>query len=89
MENALQRLEYAQVLQKEKDTSDMEIILEIRNICSQLDACYQRFEYELDNDLVESCIYEMEALKARYRYLLKTARDKRITCPMEKISSNK
>ena len=34
---------------------------------------------ESDSDLIEACIYEMEALRARYRYLLKAAREQGIT----------
>jgi len=34
---------------------------------------------ESDSDLIEACIYEMEALRARYRYLLKAAREQGLT----------
>jgi hypothetical protein len=29
---------------------------------------------EKDSDLIESCIYEIESLRAKYRYLLRIAR---------------
>ena len=29
---------------------------------------------ENDSDLIEACIYEMESLRARYRYLLRQAK---------------
>ena len=32
------------------------------------------FEMESDPDMIEAYIYEQEALRARYRYLLKTAK---------------
>ena len=32
------------------------------------------FQMETDPELIESLIYEQKALRARYRYLLKTAR---------------
>ena len=31
---------------------------------------------ESDSDLIEACIYEMESLRARYRYLLRTAKNR-------------
>ncbi|NLB36374.1 MAG: DUF2508 family protein [Clostridiales bacterium] len=51
-----------------------EIIEDIRNICKMLDSAYERFQYEQDEDLVDATIYEMEALKARYRYLIRKAK---------------
>ena len=38
------------------------------------------FELECDENLIEACIYQREALQARYRYLLGTARRKGISC---------
>ena len=32
---------------------------------------YRQFDQALDPELVESCIYQIEALKARYNYLLR------------------
>ena len=56
------------------------IIVAVREICAQMDAVQQRFQMETDPDLIESCIYELESLRARYRYLLRTARKEGITC---------
>lgn len=44
----------------------------IREVCARLDMVNRRFEMESDSDLIEACIYEMESLRARYRYLLRT-----------------
>lgn len=33
------------------------------------------FEMEDDSDLMEACIYQRESLQARYRYLLKKAKE--------------
>ena len=33
------------------------------------------FEMEDDSDLVEACIYQRESLQARYRYLLRKAKE--------------
>lgn len=51
----------------------------IREVCQQLDLAEKRFSLENDPDLIEGCIYEMEALRARYRYLLRTAREQGIS----------
>lgn len=57
------------------------ILEAIRDVCRQLDNARLRFEMESDNDLIEASIYEMEALRARYRYLLKVARTEGIKAP--------
>ncbi|MCI8554475.1 MAG: DUF2508 family protein [Clostridiales bacterium] len=56
-----------------------EIVEAIREVCSRLDMVNRRFEMESDSDLIEACIYEMEALRARYRYLLRIAKTKGVT----------
>lgn len=56
-----------------------EVLAAIREVCQALDTVNARFEMESDGDLIESCIYEMEALRARYRYLLRQAKDQGLT----------
>lgn len=56
----------------------------IREICQQIELVQNRFSMESDPDLVESCIFELESLRARYRYLLRTARKEGISC-QEKV----
>lgn len=38
------------------------------------------FESECDADLIEACVYQMEALEAKYRYLLKMAKRQGLEC---------
>lgn len=56
-----------------------ELLVSIREVCARLDNVNARFELESDSDLIEACIYEMEALRAQYRYLLRTAREQGLT----------
>lgn len=56
------------------------LIIAIRDVCERLDAAQSRFEQESDADLVEAAIYEMQSLRAQYRYLLKTARAQGVAC---------
>ncbi|MDR0314929.1 MAG: YaaL family protein [Oscillospiraceae bacterium] len=64
-----------------KEVNEEEGILkDIRQVCRMIDDAYFRFELESDEDLVDSLIYEIEALKARYRYLLRIAKSKNISC---------
>lgn len=50
----------------------------IREVCTRLEMVNSRFEMENDSDLIEACIYEMESLRARYRYLIRTAKNQGI-----------
>lgn len=65
-----------------KDPAPDVVLEEIREVCMRLDLANQRFSMEKDPDLIESCIYEQEALRARYRYLLREARNRRLSAPL-------
>lgn len=52
----------------------------IRDVCARITAAESRFSLETDPDLIEGCIYELESLRAQYRYLLRTAREQGVTC---------
>jgi hypothetical protein len=60
--------------QKVTDKSGNELLCEIEAVKQGLNSVTARFEFQSDPDLVDSCIYEMQALTARYRYLLREAR---------------
>ena len=47
---------------------------EIEGITRQLKEARNRFEYSSDNDMVDSCIYEINSLSAKYSYLLRMAK---------------
>ncbi|MCR4926038.1 MAG: YaaL family protein [Clostridiales bacterium] len=64
----------------QEPTEQEKILNNIREVSKLLNDAYERFEYESDSDLVEATVYELEALKARYRYLLKIAKSKGIKC---------
>lgn len=63
--------------EKEKPEEADELIRELREVKRQLDTVNRNFDMTADEDLVESYIYESNALLARYRYLLRVARENR------------
>lgn len=65
-----------------KDPAPDPDLEEIREVCRRLDAANRRFSLESDPDLIEACIFEQESLRARYRYLLRKAREERLTAPL-------
>jgi hypothetical protein len=64
---------------REEDTGSKQLIAEIESVKQNLDLVSSRFDFQSDPDLVEACIYEMQALAARYRYLTREARREGLT----------
>ncbi|NLK29057.1 MAG: YaaL family protein [Clostridiales bacterium] len=50
------------------------LIDEINRTKLALEAAYSNFENVVDPDLIDSCIYEMNAVQNRYKFLLKQAK---------------
>ena len=48
---------------------------EIRSTVAMIHAMQQWFNTESDADLIEACVFQLESLEARYRYLLRMAKD--------------
>lgn len=67
----------------------IKLINEIREVQARIDNAYTRFEYENDSDLIDACVYELESLSARYRYLLRCAKEQEIVCPAADVRVNK
>jgi len=55
--------------------SDRELLEDMREVRRQLDAVQSFFAMESDEDLLDAAIYQREALHARYRYLLRLAKE--------------
>jgi exonuclease VII small subunit len=58
---------------KKRPNEDL-LIKEINNTKLALEAAYSQFEYVIDPDLIDSCIFELNAIQNRYKYLLKQAK---------------
>ena len=62
---------------KKEVSAEMEakaILKELREVSQQLQYIDQWFDMECNDDMIDSCIYQREALQARYRYLLSRAK---------------
>ncbi len=56
------------------------LLAQIRETSSRLECAYSRFENECNEDLMDSIIYEIQSLKALYRYLIKRAKENGLEC---------
>ncbi|HIS68594.1 MAG TPA: DUF2508 family protein [Candidatus Gallacutalibacter stercoravium] len=64
--------------EKTKSVDQKALLQELREVSRQLACVEQWFQMECDGDLIEACIYQREALQARYRYLLSQAKKQEI-----------
>ncbi len=71
---------YYDVIRKPVEPSKSSIVMQIRDTSRRLESAYSRFENELNEDLLDSIIYEIQSLKALYRYLLKEAKECGVEC---------
>lgn len=59
---------------RRKYTKENPLIDEINQTKMALEAAYSNFENVVDPDLIDSCIYELNAIQNRYRFLIKQAK---------------
>lgn len=62
------------IFKKKNKTKDNALLMEIANTQRALEAAYSNFENVVDPDLIDCCIYEVNAIQQRYKYLLKLAK---------------
>ncbi|MBQ1674510.1 MAG: DUF2508 family protein [Oscillospiraceae bacterium] len=55
-------------------TAAAELQRELQDTAQALRRAYERFNYVCDPELVESCVFEINALQAKYNYLLRLAK---------------
>ena len=71
---------------REKDGSESSLntkealLKELNGVKEKLRWAETKFNLLEDEDLIESSIYEMNALTARYGFLIKMAKEKKISC---------
>lgn len=58
----------------ETDLRNQQLMEDLSDVKMKLDSAHCRFEYALEEDLVDSTIFEIESLETRYSYLLKQAK---------------
>ena len=56
-----------------KDIHKEELLEDIRKTKLALDTAHSNFDNAIDPDLIDCCIYELNAVQKRYAFLLKQA----------------
>ena len=65
-------------LVKEAVSTDEIIKSELRQTQEEIDRIYDLFQNQTDEDLLESCIYQLQSLKARQSFLIKKAKESKL-----------
>ncbi len=60
---------------KRRDDHDGQLRREAQLAAQALRDAYEKFDYVSEPELIEACVYEIKALKARYSYLLRCIKE--------------
>nr|WP_319487877.1 DUF2508 family protein [uncultured Caproiciproducens sp.] len=80
MESVLKLVQRTDCAAVQENEDKNKIIAEIKEVCRLLACNDCWFELECDENLIDACIYQREALHSRYRYLLNLAKQRGISC---------
>jgi len=62
--------------QENKDTKKKEELMkELLEVQKSLDRAYENFSYVVEPELIDCCIYELNAGQERYKFLMKQMKD--------------
>ncbi|MDD5935934.1 MAG: YaaL family protein [Clostridiales bacterium] len=62
------------MFRKKPDPQTQQLLKEIEKAQRDLESAYQNFENVIDPDLIDSYIYEVNAIQHRYKFLLRQAK---------------
>jgi len=62
------------LFRKKRPPKENHLIKEINQTKIALETAYSNFENVVDPDLIDSCIYQLNAIQNRYQFLLKQAK---------------
>lgn len=85
MESVLKYIQRVEPKEVSKQQDNESLLAELKEVGRMLTCNDAWFELECDENLIDACIYQREALQARYRYLLSCARRQGISAaPFQK-----
>ena len=65
-------------LKKESETAKRkkeELMQELKEVQKSLDRAYENFSYVVDPELIDCCIYELNAGQLRYKFLMRKMKE--------------
>lgn len=64
--------------------SKSDLLKNIEDVKKAMDTAYTNFENLTEPELIDSCIYELQAIQMRYQYLLNLAKAKNLMADIKK-----
>ncbi len=64
-----------EIYQEEKKA---ELMAELAEVQRRIDLLYQNLSYIVEPELIDSCIYELNAFQSRYTFILKQVKEEEI-----------
>lgn len=61
--------------ERQEEKRQEELMMELREVQKSLDRAYENFSYVIDPELIDCCIYELNAGQMRYKFLLKQMKE--------------
>ena len=69
------------------ESREQQLQKELHSTGQALKEAYDKFNYVSEPELVEACVYEINALKARYDYLLRRIKERSEPAPAAYIAA--
>ncbi len=80
MQNAVRLQRILPTRAAKQNIQDHPLLVQIAEVLCQLENNRARFNFEVEEDMVDACIYEERALLSRYHHLMAQARREGVTC---------
>lgn len=64
------------LLKTKKEDPEQQLRERIVDLRREIDTARNAFEYQCDNDLIDANIFELNSLMAKYKYLIRLAKEK-------------
>lgn len=63
------------LLKQKKESPDKQLRERISELKREIESARNAFEFQYDDDLIDANIFELNSLMAKYRYLIKLAKE--------------
>lgn len=70
------KTEKNKVFKSKAISEELEVIAKVREIKKELDTVLNIFDYIVDKDLIDSCIYDINSLNMQYSYYIRLCKEK-------------
>ncbi len=74
--------------ENDRETKKQELLEELKQAREAMDAVYSNLSYVIDPDMIDCCIYELNALQLRHKIILNQVKDEEARACMSVKKNN-